>query len=126
MLRMWLNITKTLKFCKMQGFICVHGVPRGTAADRAGLRQLHEEAHERGHLVVISRLEGKSLLPSKASSAGLIHCCDNADIKETLKSAMEDLDTIKLHIMLWPNNASSNHPRRTGAAMLRPAARFRQ
>lgn len=103
-----------------EGFICVYGVTRGTAADRAGLRQLYEEAHKTGHLVVISRLEGKSVMPSKASSAGLIHCCDNADIKETLNSAMEDLDSIKLHIMLWPNNTSTNSPHRAGAATLRP------
>lgn len=94
---------------------------RGTAADRAGLRQLSEQANKTGHLVVISRLDGKSLMPSKASSAGQIHCCDNADIKETLNSAMEDLDSIKLHIMSWPNKTLSNPPRAVGAAAaLRP------
>ncbi|KAL8113461.1 hypothetical protein AgCh_020684 [Apium graveolens] len=103
-----------------EGFICVYGVTRGTAADRAGLRQLYEEARKTRHLVVISRLEGKSLMPTKASSVGLIHCCDNADIKETLTSAMEDLDSIKLHIMCWPNNTSTNPLRRAGAATLRP------
>ncbi|KAK1375747.1 Plant regulator RWP-RK [Heracleum sosnowskyi] len=104
-----------------EGFICVHGVTRGTAADRAGLRQLYEEAQKTKHLVIISRLEGKSLMPSKACSVGLIHCCDNADIKETLTSAMEDLDSIKLHIMSWPNNTTSTNPlRRAGAATLRP------
>lgn len=104
----------------MQGFICVNRVTRGTAADRAGLRQLHEEATRTGHLVVISRLDGKSLMPSQASSAGLIHCCDNANIKETLNSALEDLDSIKLHIMSWPNNARTDRTGRAGAAMLRP------
>lgn len=60
-------------------------------------------------------------MPSKASSAGQIHCCDNADIKETLNSAMEDLDRIKLHIMSWPNKTLSNPPRAVGAAAaLRP------
>ncbi|WOG89525.1 hypothetical protein DCAR_0208763 [Daucus carota subsp. sativus] len=103
-----------------EGFICVNRVTRGTAADRAGLRQLHEEATRTGHLVVISRLDGKSLMPSQASSAGLIHCCDNANIKETLNSALEDLDSIKLHIMSWPNNARTDHTGRAGAAMLRP------
>lgn len=98
----------------------MYGVTRGTSADRAGLRQLYEEAQKTKHLVVICRLEGKSLMPSKASSVGLIHCCDNADIKETLTSAMEDLDSIKLHIMCWPNNTSVNPLGRAGAATLRP------
>lgn len=105
----------------MQGFICIYAVTRGTAADRAGLRQLSEQANKTGQLVVISRLEGKSLMPSQASSAGLLHCCDNADIKETLNSAMEDLDTIKLHIMSWPNKMLTDAtPRAVGSANLRP------
>lgn len=95
---------------------------KGTAADRAGLGHLYGQANQTGHLLVLSRLEGKSLMPSSVSSAGLIHCCDHADIKETLVSAMDQMDTIKLHIMSWPNknpttNASS---RGIGADTLRP------
>ncbi|XP_074377755.1 uncharacterized protein LOC141719276 [Apium graveolens] len=96
-----------------EGFIFVYRVTRGTAADRAGLRQLYEEARKSRHLV-------KSLVPTKASCVGLIHCCDNTDIKETLTSAMEDLDSIKLHIMCWPNNTSTNPLRRASAVTLRP------
>ncbi|KAL8107138.1 hypothetical protein AgCh_023800 [Apium graveolens] len=102
------------------GFIFFYGVTRGTAADRAGLRQLYEEARKPRHLVVISRLEGKSLMPTKASCVGLIHSCDNTDIKETLTSAMEDLDSIKLHVMYWPNNTSTNSLGRAGAVTVRP------
>ncbi|KAL8107136.1 hypothetical protein AgCh_023798 [Apium graveolens] len=37
-----------------EGFIFFYGVTRGTAADRAGLRQLYEEARKPRHLVVIT------------------------------------------------------------------------
>ncbi|KAM7507458.1 hypothetical protein LguiA_017911 [Lonicera macranthoides] len=105
-----------------EGFICIYSVTKGTAAERAGLGHLYEQANQTGHLLVLSRLEGKSLMPSSVSSAGLIHCCDHADIKETLVSAMDQMDTIKLHIMSWPSknpttNASS---RAIGADTLRP------
>lgn len=91
----------------MQGFVCVYSVTKGTAAERSGLGKLLEEANKTGHLVVISRLEGKSLMPSTVTSNGLINCCDNAEVKETLTSAMERMDSIRIHIMSWP---SFNYP----------------
>ncbi|KAK3037277.1 hypothetical protein RJ639_029689 [Escallonia herrerae] len=105
---------------KMQGFICVYSVTKRTAAERAGLGHLFEQANKTGHLLVISRLEGKSLMPSTVSSAGLIHCCDHADIKETLISAMDQMDSIQLHIMSWPSEAPPNSVQAIGAARLRP------
>ncbi|KAK3041730.1 hypothetical protein RJ639_000654 [Escallonia herrerae] len=102
------------------GFICVYSVTKRTAAERAGLGHLFEQANKTGHLLVISRLEGKSLMPSTVSSAGLIHCCDHADIKETLISAMDQMDSIQLNIMSWPSKAPPNSVQAIGAATLRP------
>nr|GMD90047.1 Plant regulator RWP-RK [Ipomoea batatas] len=104
-----------------EGFFCVYSVTSGTAAGRAGLGQLFEQANRTGHLLVISRLEGKSLMPSTVSSDGLIYCCDNAEIKETLSSAMERMDAVQLHFMSWPNQRSqSSPPPAFGAAALLP------
>lgn len=85
-----------------EGFICVHTVALGSPADRSGLWHLHQEAQANGKLVVISRLEGKSLMPSSTSSAGLVNCCDPNDIRETLASAIDRMESIRLHIMAWP------------------------
>ncbi|KAK3436047.1 hypothetical protein EUGRSUZ_C00704 [Eucalyptus grandis] len=43
-----------------EGFICIFSVTKGSAADCAGLGRIHEEANAAGHLLVVSRLEGKS------------------------------------------------------------------
>ncbi|KAK6162020.1 hypothetical protein DH2020_001861 [Rehmannia glutinosa] len=104
-----------------EGFICVYSVTTGTAAERAGLGHLFEQANRTGHLLVISRLQGKSLMPSTVDSEGLIHCCDNADIKQALFSALEKTDSIKLHIMSWPPSQTVAAPPASGAAAaLRP------
>ncbi|KAI3468079.1 hypothetical protein Pfo_024742 [Paulownia fortunei] len=102
-----------------EGFICIYSVSTGTAAERAGLGHLFEQANRTGHLLVISRLQGKSLMPSTVDSEGLIHCCDNADIKQALFSALEKTDSIQLHIMSWPNETVAAPPV-SGAAALRP------
>ncbi|KAK9115337.1 hypothetical protein Syun_022134 [Stephania yunnanensis] len=68
-----------------------------TAADLSGLRHLHEQARESGQLLVLSRLEGNCLVPSTVSSTGLIHCCDNAEVKDFLASASNNMDLIHLH-----------------------------
>ncbi|KAM3757882.1 hypothetical protein ACB098_01G000900 [Castanea mollissima] len=87
-----------------EGFICVYSVTEGSAADRAGLGNLFEEAIVFGYLLVISRLEGKSVMPSNASCDGLIHCCDHNEIRDTLiSSAIDQMDTIQLCIMAWPD-----------------------
>ncbi|CAI9755743.1 unnamed protein product [Fraxinus pennsylvanica] len=103
-----------------EGFICIYSVSKGTAAERAGLSQLLEQASRTRNLVVMSRLQGKILIPSTVDSEGLIHCCDNADIKETLIAAMERMDSIQLHIMSCPNQGNIGTPLATGAAILRP------
>ncbi|XP_030530446.1 uncharacterized protein LOC115740935 [Rhodamnia argentea] len=86
-----------------RGFICIFSVTKGSAADRAGLGRIHEEANAAGHLLAVSRLEGKTLLPSNVCSVGLIHCCRQGDIGEVLTAAMDTMDRIKIHIMGWPN-----------------------
>ncbi|XVF35286.1 hypothetical protein REPUB_Repub18cG0132600 [Reevesia pubescens] len=103
-----------------EGFIRVYSVTKGSAADRAGLQQLLEEANAKKHLLVISRLEGKSLMPSSVSSAGLIHCCDHNEIRDTLTSAIDGMDIIQLHIMAWPNQTRPDTPQAIVAATLRP------
>lgn len=81
---------------------------------------LLEEANKSKHHLVISRLEGKSLLPSTVSSEGLIYCCDHADIKDTLNLAMERSESIRLHIMSWPNQTMQNTTGSIGTAVLMP------
>ncbi|KAG8375726.1 hypothetical protein BUALT_Bualt10G0130400 [Buddleja alternifolia] len=103
-----------------EGFICINSVTNGTAAERAGLGHLFEQAKRNMQLLVISRLQGKSLMPSTVNSEGLIHCCYNADIKQELFSAMEKTDSIQLHIMSWPNDIVAAAPPVSCAATLRP------
>ncbi|XP_022728864.1 uncharacterized protein LOC111284478 [Durio zibethinus] len=103
-----------------EGFICVYSVTKGSAADSAGLRQLLEEANAKRHLLVISRLEGKSLMPSSVSSAGLIDCCDHDEIKDTLTSAIDRMDIIQLHIMAWPNQTRPDTQQAIPAATFWP------
>ncbi|KAG2666831.1 hypothetical protein I3760_15G084000 [Carya illinoinensis] len=88
-----------------EGFIYVYAITRGLAADRSGLRHLHEEAIANGYLLVISQLEGKSLMPTSGCSDGLILCCDHNEIRDTLSSAILEMDRIQLHVMSWPNQA---------------------
>lgn len=107
-----------------QGLICVFSVTRGSAADRAGLGQLWEEANKTGSLVVIARLEGRSLLPSTVSSAGLISCCDHSEIKDTLNSMMDQMENVHLQVMAWPNQTFPQAPQATGAAKLRPPSEY--
>ncbi|XP_060210517.1 uncharacterized protein LOC132637448 [Lycium barbarum] len=103
-----------------EGFVSIYSIAKGTAAERAGLVHLFEQGKQSKHHPVISRLEGKSLLPSTVSPEGLIYCCDHADIKETLNLAMERSESIRLHIMSWPNQTTQNTTRSIGAAALMP------
>lgn len=75
-----------------------------------------------GYLLVISRLKGKSVMPSKASCDGLIHCCDHNEIRDTLISAIDQMDTIQLCIMAWPNQTRpfNTNFQPIGASSLRP------
>ncbi|KAK9166722.1 hypothetical protein Scep_001913 [Stephania cephalantha] len=77
------------------------------SSDRAGLQHLHEQARESDQLLVLSRLEEKSLVPSTVSSTGLIHWCDNAEVKNFLASAINNMDLIHLHFMTWLNFKAS-------------------
>ncbi|KAG9457710.1 hypothetical protein H6P81_002218 [Aristolochia fimbriata] len=103
-----------------EGFICICGVTKGSAGDRAGLEVLREQAAAMGQLMIISRMEGHSLMPSTVSSTGLIHCCDHADVKQTLASAVERMDGIKLCIMAWPTLRRSGPCRFSHLEALRP------
>ncbi|KAK6912853.1 LOW QUALITY PROTEIN: hypothetical protein RJ641_022454 [Dillenia turbinata] len=102
-------------------FICIFSVAKGTEADLAGLAQLHFKANETGYLLVISRLEGKSLMPSDVCSEGLISCHEDGEIKELLLFAVDEMDGIHLHIMTWPNQTPVLASRTNGVGMtLRP------
>ncbi|XP_060210518.1 uncharacterized protein LOC132637449 [Lycium barbarum] len=103
-----------------EGFVSIYSVAKGTAAERAGFVHLFEQGKQSTHHPVISRLEGKSLLPSTVSPEGLIYCSDHADIKETLNLALERSESIRLHIMSWPNQTTQNTTRSIGAAALMP------
>lgn len=104
-----------------QGFVCLCAVTKGSAADRAGLRELFEKSAETGHMVVISRLQGKSVMPTLVSSDSLLHCCDHGDIKETLIGAVDQLETIRLHLMALPSTTlSGSTTPSVGVATLRP------
>ncbi|KAI4316484.1 hypothetical protein L6164_024462 [Bauhinia variegata] len=81
----------------------IHSVMTESAAERGGLRELYEEAIASGFQLVISRLEGISLMPSSVCFDGLIQCCDLTQIKQNLASAIHQIDTIQLHVMAWPN-----------------------
>lgn len=119
------RLTKIISInLRLQGFICIYFVTKRSAADRAGLKHLHEDAISNGQLLVVSRLEGKSLMPSNINSAGLINCCDHNEIRDTLISAMDRMDSIVLHIMAWPNKTHSHDDRAIGAASLRPPNGF--
>ncbi|XP_058079474.1 uncharacterized protein LOC131227695 [Magnolia sinica] len=103
-----------------EGIICIYSVSKGLAADRAGLKELHEQAAAEDRLVVIARLEGKSLMPSTVSSAGLIHCCDHNEVKEILASAIERMDGINLHIMAWSSQKAARPYQTVGLTTLKP------
>ncbi|RWW90206.1 hypothetical protein BHE74_00000644 [Ensete ventricosum] len=104
-----------------QGFICISSVFKGSAADRAGLRNLCGDASKTGHLVIISRLQGKGVLPSEASSDGRIVCCDHTSIKERLAAAIEETEEVRLHIMRWPDQRPSSTIVGPPAILLPPA-----
>ncbi|KAJ4830849.1 hypothetical protein Tsubulata_028539 [Turnera subulata] len=101
-----------------EGFIYVHSVTKDSAADRAGMGKLRLEAKKIGYLLVVSRLEGKSVMPSSACCVGLIHCCDQNEIKDTLASAIEQGDSVKVHLMAWPSHTHDD--KAIGAATLQP------
>ncbi|XP_077234631.1 uncharacterized protein LOC143876821 isoform X2 [Tasmannia lanceolata] len=110
-----------------EGFICVYSVEKGLAGDRAGLRQMCDRANQSGKLVVISRVEGKSLMPSTVSATGVIHCYDYADVQDTFTSAVDHIDGIHLHVMAWPTEKAPHPhpPQAMGPAALIPPSRFK-
>ncbi|XP_064986925.1 uncharacterized protein LOC103969794 [Musa acuminata AAA Group] len=103
-----------------EGFICISSVFKGSAADRAGLRNLCGDASKTGHLVIVSRLQGKGVLPTEVSSDGRIVCCDHTSIKERLAAAIEEMEEVHLHIMRWPDQRPSSN--NVGPAILVPPA----
>ncbi|CAJ2643786.1 unnamed protein product [Trifolium pratense] len=108
-----------------EGFVCIYSVMKDTSADRGGLRELHEEATANGFLLVISRLDDKNTIPTSVCSDGLIHCCDHAEIKNLLISAIGQYETIQLHVMAWPNQTRSSQNHVVGfSALLPPESSF--
>ncbi|KAF4375757.1 hypothetical protein F8388_014479 [Cannabis sativa] len=103
-----------------EGFIWVFSITKDLAADRAGLRNLYDEAYTSGHILVLSRLEKKTLIPSHVCAEGLINCCDHNEIRATLVSAIEQMEKIQLHVMAWPNQARPTTRAFSAAATLRP------
>ncbi|KAJ6856671.1 hypothetical protein NC651_038356 [Populus alba x Populus x berolinensis] len=71
-------------------------------------------------LLVISRLEGKSLMPSSVCSMGLIHCCDQNEVKDTLISSIDEMDSMQIHPMVWPNQTHSSNTQANVVANLQP------
>ncbi|KAI6682161.1 hypothetical protein NL676_036042 [Syzygium grande] len=49
-----------------EDFICIFSVTKGSSADLSRLGRFREEANAAGHQLAVSRLEGKSLMPSNA------------------------------------------------------------
>uniref|UniRef100_A0A2C9W4S0 Uncharacterized protein n=1 Tax=Manihot esculenta TaxID=3983 RepID=A0A2C9W4S0_MANES len=76
-----------------EGFICVYSVTKDSAADRAGIRQLYEEANKTDHLL-------------------------------TLASAIEQMDSIQVHFMSWPNQTIPCNIKAVGAAALQPPREY--
>ncbi|KAG6478053.1 uncharacterized protein LOC122020982 isoform X1 [Zingiber officinale] len=107
-----------------EGFIYISSVSRGSAADRAGLLSLCDEASKSRNLLVISRLEGRGIIPAEASPEGLIRCCDQAGIKAALATAIRELEEVRLHVMAWPNHrpCSANCKMDAGHGLLLPPA----
>ncbi|CAI8599438.1 unnamed protein product [Vicia faba] len=106
-----------------EGFVCVYSVTKDTSADRGGLRELHEEATANGFLLVISRLDDKSTIPTCVCSEGLVHCCDHAEIKDLLIYAIDQYATIQLHVMAWPNQTHPSPNHSVGFTALLPPER---
>ncbi|CAK8568459.1 unnamed protein product [Lathyrus sativus] len=106
-----------------EGFVCIYSVTKDTSADRGGLRELHEEATANGFLLVISRLDDKSTIPTSVCSDGLVHCCDHAEIKDLLVSAIDQYVTIQLHLMAWPNQTRPSPNHSVGFTALLPPER---
>lgn len=95
---------------------------KGSAADRAGLHKLCKEARRQGHLVVISRLEGNSVTPTLVSSEGLIHCCENAEIRDRLTNAIDRREDVLFHVMAWADLKSPPVAQTNGPETLLPPA----
>ncbi|KAL5193046.1 Pentatricopeptide repeat-containing protein [Glycine soja] len=95
-----------------EGFVYIYSVMRGSPADRAGVREMYEESSANRFLLVISRLQCKSIMPTSACSAGLVHCCDQSEMKDILTSAIDQYETIQnqniphhaLHFFNWASN----------------------
>jgi len=75
--------------------LCVHIFnDEGFASWSWWVREMHEESSANGFLLVISRLQCKSIMPTSACSAGLVHCCDQSKMKHILSSAIDQYETI--------------------------------
>ncbi|XP_024528287.1 uncharacterized protein LOC9633085 isoform X2 [Selaginella moellendorffii] len=84
-----------------EGFLYVSSVEFGTAADRAGLKQLHDSGRAAGKLLVISRITGRKVAPWMVQSSGAIRCFDTLLISEILSLHKQSLEPIQMFVMLW-------------------------
>lgn len=94
----------------MQGFCYISAVSPSSAAEQAGLKVLFERAVEAIKVLVISRVAGINLTPSKISCRGLICCYNLASVKEMLLQSLRRMQTARLHIMTW-DEACKTTPR---------------
>ena len=100
----------------------IYSVMRGSPADRAGVREMYEELSANEFLLVISRLQCKSIMPMNVCSASLVHCCDQSEMKDILTSAIDQYEMIQVHVMAWPNQTRPSPIPDVGglAALLHP------
>ncbi|KAG4394362.1 hypothetical protein JHK82_054943 [Glycine max] len=105
-----------------EGFVYIYSVMRGSPADRAGVREMYEELSANEFLLVISRLQCKSIMPMNVCSASLVHCCDQSEMKDILTSAIDQYEMIQVHVMAWSNQTRPSPIPDVGglAALLHP------
>ena len=72
----------------------------------------------------MTRLEGRNLLPSTVCSEGMISCCDYCEIKETLNSMVEEMESVHFQVMAWPNQTFPPPSPAFAAAKLRPPSEY--
>ena len=83
----------------MQGFCYVSSVEPGTAADRAGIRDLLLTAHRSHKILVLTRVLDEKVTPWLVSSNGNIRCFDTTSISQKLSMHWQASQPIRLHFM---------------------------
>lgn len=100
--------------------MCIYSAIKDTSADHGGLRELHEKVTANGFLLAFSRLDDKSTIsPTNVCSDSLVHCCDH-EVKDLLISAIDQFETIQLHVMAWLNQTRASPRHAVGFVALLP------